>query len=409
MHVRPYQPEDAQAALDLRVVAFSTGMHVDVDATDDHYVPDERRLVAVTDDEDAGPSGRVVGQLGAWPFRQVVAGRTMPTGGVGGVTVAMDWRGRGVGSALVEAGLDLMARAGDVLSTLYPSLPGFYRAWGWELAGERLLRRIPTRDLAALAPPPSDVVVRPFDLDRDLEIVAALHDDVHGTAPGAVLGGIHWLRRHLTPDDDEPEFAFVAERAGAIVGILAGAKDGPSTDTSPFDVAVHRVAARDWDTERALWHVVARNHPVATMTTFVAAATDPVLLHLPTQVPPPTSRSHAWMTRIVDLPGAVAARGWPDDSTTLVLEVSDRRRVANDGLWRLEVADGHGAAARLEPGSDARPDARVDIGALSAITVGGATATGMARAGRLHTADAGTLRRLDRLFATPTPFVRDYF
>ncbi|HKJ55097.1 MAG TPA: GNAT family N-acetyltransferase, partial [Nitriliruptoraceae bacterium] len=113
MQVRAFRPEDAQAALDLRVAAFSTSMHAEVDDTD-IYAPDDHRLVAVD-------GGRVVGHLAVWPFGQTIGGRVVPMGGVGGVAVAPDRRGRGVGSALLGAGLDLMADHGLIVSTLYPS------------------------------------------------------------------------------------------------------------------------------------------------------------------------------------------------------------------------------------------------------------------------------------------------
>lgn len=71
---------------------------------------------------------RVVGHAAVWPFHQSFGGRPVPMGGVAGVAVAVDRRGRGVGSALLAGCLDLMAERGLVLSTLSPSTPIPYRS-----------------------------------------------------------------------------------------------------------------------------------------------------------------------------------------------------------------------------------------------------------------------------------------
>lgn len=399
MRVRPYEPDDAQGALDMRVQAFSSSMHVDLDDVTDVYVPDERRLVAEADD------GRIVGQLGVWPFRQVFGGRAVRMGGVGGVAVAMEHRRRGVGRALLAASLDLMGDLGDVVSTLYPSTPGFYRRWGWEVCGERIRRRTATRELATLPPPPDDVTVRPADAATHLAAIVDLCDQVVATEPGGVLPGPVWLQRQLAFDADDPEFCFVAVHDDEVVGFLAGAKQSPSTTTSPFDVDVTSLVARDWDAERALWHVVAANHPVAATVTFVATPTAAIMRHLPVAMPAPTDRCHLWMTRIVDAPGAIAARGWPDLDGEVVLALADQSRPANDGTWRLAVSGGR---ARLVRADDTTPAARMDITTLATLYTGGATARQLSRSGELA-ADDDTIDRLTTLFTTPAPAIRDYF
>lgn len=399
MRVRGYEAGDAQGALDMRVQAFSSSMHVDLDDVTDVYVPDERRLVAEGDD------GRIVGHLGVWPFRQVFGGRTVRMGGVAGVAVAMDHRGRGVGHALMAASLDLMADLGDVVSTLYPSTPGFYRRWGWEVCGERVRRRTATRELATLPPPPDDVTVTPADATTHLAAIVDLCDRVVATEPGGVLPGPVWLQRQLAFDADDPEFCFVAVRDDEVVGFLAGAKQSPSTPTSPFDVDVTSLVAQDWDAERALWHVVAANHPVAATVTFVATPTAAIMRHLPVAMPAPTDRCHLWMTRIVDAPGAIAARGWPDLDCEVVLALADQSRPANDGTWRLVVAGGR---ARLVRADDASADARMDVAALATLYTGGATAHQLAGSPDLQ-ADDATVDLLTTLFSTPAPAIRDYF
>ena len=73
--------------------------------------------------------------------------------GVGGVKVAPEARGRGVGRALMTALLDAMAERGYPLSALYPATAQLYRSLGWEMAGGHYRAEVPGRSLGSLLPP----------------------------------------------------------------------------------------------------------------------------------------------------------------------------------------------------------------------------------------------------------------
>ncbi len=397
MDVRPFRREDAQAALDLRVQAFTAAMHVDLaDVEPEDGVPDEHRLVADHD-------GRVVGHLAVWPFAQAVGGRVVPMGGVAGVAVASDRRGRGTGSALLAAGLDHLADHGFVVSTLYPSLPLPYRRWGWEVAGDLVRRSMLVRDLLVLPDPPADVDLRPFDMD-DLAAVRAIHNEVTRHEPGGLVAPEVWLARAFRPDPDEPEIATVAVRDGEVVGASLATKSATEAPGMAFDLDVPRLFGRDRGVELALWRQLALHHSVAERVTFASRPAEPLLFELPHALPPPHPSSHVWMTRLVDAPAAVAARGWPAVDAEVALTVHDERRPANDGAFVLES---HGGEAALSAGGAGT--VHVDVGALSAMWTGYATPHALAHAGRLRGADASRLDVLSTLFAAPSPFLRDYF
>ncbi|MBY5161123.1 GNAT family N-acetyltransferase [Salsipaludibacter albus] len=398
MDVRLLRPDEAHAALQLRVAAFTSAMHVDPDDVADDYVPDDHRLVAVEGD-------RVVGHAAAWPFGQSFGGRVVPMGGVGGVAVAPDRRGRGIGSALLASLLELMADRGLVVSSLYPSTSAPYRSWGWEVAGEHVRRRVRTRDLLDLPAAGDDVVLDAFEPD-DLDEVVALHDGITATEPGGLVGGRRWHARALLPDPDEPEMPIVARRGDAIVGLSLATKTSaePGDGHSAYGLRVLRLVAIDHQVERALWRNLGHHYSVAETTTFNSRPAEPLLFQLPLglHLPPPTSQH--WMTRLVDVPAALAARGWPPLSARVELAITDRRVPANDGAVVLEADDGEVAVTPGGSGSVA-----LDIGALSTIYTGFASPSAMARTGRLTGADADELALLDHLFAVPAPFLRDYF
>jgi predicted acetyltransferase len=391
VHIRPMRGSDAEQAFALRVEAFSSASAAPYDA-DEIYIPNEHRLVAVDGD-------RVVGHLGAWPFHQAFLGHLVPMGGLGAVTVAHDQRGTGIGSRLIAAGLDHMVDAGMVISTLYPSTPVPYRRWGWELAGEHVRRRIPTRALLEVPPPAAPVRLRPCEPD-DLDALATLQDEVAAGEPGGLVGGRMWLARALQVDPDDPELAVVAIRDDRPVGLLLAAKIPP--DGGIYGLLVLRMFGVDREVERALLRSVGHHHTVAGTTVLGSRPADPLLFELDSLTRPDPGSEH-FMTRLVDVAAAIAARGWPPVSVTVELEISDDRRPANSGRFVLEVS---GRAAALTGGGAGR--AVIDVRALASLYTGFATASGLARAGRLH-AHPDDVAALTAAFAAPAPFMRDTY
>ena len=111
------------------------------------------------------------------------------------------------------------------------------------------------------------------------------------------------------------------------------------------------------------------------------------------------------MLRLVDLPGAVRARGYRTGVRMEVdLEVDDPRCAWNQGRWRLTVEGGEG---RAEPGGGG--DVRLGIGALSCLFAGYATAGTLRAAGLLRGGSAAADASLDAAFAGPTPWTLDFY
>jgi predicted acetyltransferase len=110
-----------------------------------------------------------------------------------------------------------------------------------------------------------------------------------------------------------------------------------------------------------------------------------------------------WMLRLVDVAGALEARGWPDHvSCRVALEVDDPFLDAPQRLV-LEVQEG---VARVTPGGDG--GVRTGVGALSAWYSGYLRACDAARQGLL---DGGTreLAALDRLTGDRRVWLPDHF
>ncbi len=120
-----------------------------------------------------------------------------------------------------------------------------------------------------------------------------------------------------------------------------------------------------------------------------------------------------YLLRVVDLPGAVAQRGWPAGLTATVdFSVHDPVCPWNSGRHRLVLDGGH---ARLEPGTaTARQPATgtdLDISprGLAVLIAGGATSAAMRRAGLLAGGSTADHQLLDAAMAGPRPAILDFF
>ena len=159
------------------------------------------------------------------------------------------------------------------------------------------------------------------------------------------------------------------------------------------------------DVWHALWDLVGTSSSIAPETEVVGPLEHTLLFSLPEQEHVTFVREWRWMARIVDLPGAIAARGYPVGLRGSVdLRVHDPQCDWNDGRFRVVVEDGD---ARLERGGNG--DIEIAIGPLSALYTGYATTAMLTTAGLLRTSERGAARVLDAAFSGPAPWMPDFY
>ncbi|MDP9069859.1 MAG: GNAT family N-acetyltransferase [Actinomycetota bacterium] len=365
----------------------------DLDRFRDDLDP-ERTRVAVVD-------GEVVAFSRIRPFGQFFGGRAVPLAGYSAVGVAPEHRGRGLGSQVTAAHFEELRRRGEWIAGLFPASTGLYRALGFELAGVWGRRTVPTRTLRTL-PAPTGVLVRRATRS-DIAAMKACYRRVASQIDGWLDRSEAWWRRILEKPFDERQVYVVDGDGGGVEGYLT--YDHRATVRRwGYDIVATEVVASSPAATGALWRLLGSSSTQAQTVEVVGPPEHPLLLVLPDQDLQPAGELR-WMLRVVDLPGAVAARGYrPGVRVAVDLEVHDAWCPWNQGRWRLAVEGGEG---RAEQGGDG--DVQVGIGALSSLYSGYVSAGSLRAAGLLHGGSATDDASLDAAFAGQTPWMPDFY
>ena len=406
MIVRPLTPGlDWDEFLDLTMRSFGP---VDPARTRANIEP----VVAAGRCLGAFDGGRMVGSALFLDMRQWWHGRAVPMAGVAGVKVAPEYRGRGVGRAVMTALTDLMAERGYPLSALYPATMTIYRSLGWEIAGHRHEAVLPARSLFTLAKPGDETAAEirrpgPDDAARVLGVIGRTHENARDCGP--VTYDEATVRRWLTRPGryaDYDRYAYLAPD-----GFL-----GYRWHRGNDEIFIDQLAAASAQTTRALWAVAASNSSVVEAVRAQVGLSDPLWWMLREQDAKIADRE-SWMLRLLDAPAAIAARGFPATDIAVPLQITDDLRPANSGRWDLTVRAGEGRLSRYRTdrvpaspsGSPPSGPAPLALGArgLAALYAG----TPVATLRRANLADGGSPdadAALDGAFAA-TPFMLDGF
>ncbi|MBB2943526.1 putative acetyltransferase, partial [Actinoplanes lutulentus] len=392
--VRLLGPEDQQLAWNLGSLAF--GYHER--PMPEGWASDSpgRRTVGVFD-----PAERLVAKAVDREQGQWFGGRVVPVSGVAGVATAAELRGRGLGRLVLTRLLHDARERGAVISTLFDTTPGPYRALGWEEVGALVYWTAPTRVLAEIRPD-TTTTLRPAT-EADIPAVDEIYREVART--GTAMMERSGPAFGATPAQllaDYHGFTVAVDDTGTIVG-YASWNRGPGYDASGT-LTVHDLIGLTPEATRTLLAMLGGWASVAPTVLIRLGAADPAWSLLARGDAKPET-TQPWMLRVVDASGAVAARGWPRHLTGEVdLELIDDVCPWNQGRHRLVLSGGN---ARLEPGGAGT--VRLTPRGLAAWYAGAATPQQLRRSGFLTGGDADTDELLRTATAGPVPTLHDYF
>ncbi len=324
-----------------------------------------------------------------WPLEQWWSGRRVLMGGIAGVIVAPEYRGRGVGSLLMRGVLRRCAEKGYPLSALYPATTVLYRHLGYEFGGGRYKFAFPTTDLRVLGG--TGVAVRQAGKD-DARLFLELASKVNEAqrANGPLVWPLQQIEEWL---DDEDNFAYVADDGFVVYNWSEGS------------LAISELVAGSEETARALWATVGSGASTAKTVYAVVPPTDPIHL-LAEHEADHDAHLMRWMLRLIDAPAAIAGRGFPAGVVLdVALRIEDPDLPENAGDWRLSVAEGTGTLTPAEPSADAL---RLGARGLAALYAG--TPVAALRAGGLVAGGSAAVdSALAAAFGGPAAYMLDDF
>lgn len=392
----PLTQERRREVVELDAMVFPTGTGIDdLLATPDSLTWERTWGI------EAG--GRLAAIHSTYPLRSYpVPGSVASCGWLTWVGVHPAHRRRGLLRAMIGRHLAGCVEAGEVVSGLTAAEPAIYGRFGYGLASRHVELTVPRG--ARLRPLPHgparaanelSVEVAEWDPGVHADAVAAVHRE-YGRRGLGRPGWATWETAGLAAmrAADTPAFRggrearrVVLVRAAELRGYATFRRSLTWEETGPQGtVEVNDLVGLDAAAAYRLWQVVLDLDLMTTVRTPMLALDDPLLdWLLDLRRATPHFQDNAWL-RIVDVPGALAARRLAAE-VDVVLEVTDDLLPANAGRWRL-----HGAAWEhpTSERTDAAAHLRLDVRELSAAYLGGSSLASLAGAGLVEVADSGS-------------------
>ncbi len=340
--------------------------------------------------------GQIAAGMGMLRMGQWFGGRSVPMSGIVGVVVAPEYRGSGVASYMMRSAMEEMRADGVALSVLYASTQTIYRKMGYEQAGHSVSYRFPVSSLPTRE---QRLVVRVAMPEDEPEMHRLYTERARQTNGNLDRHPVIWewkLRER------PPVSAYMVERDGVAEGYVLYSQRRRPNDPGKV-INVRDLVAVTPDAGRQLLSFLGGHRRVADHLDWEGPAADPLLL-LVTEQDYSVPYFQQWMLRMLDVPAALAARGYPTGASGEVhLAVLDDMLPANDGPVILSVAGGRG---EVSPGG--KGTVVVDVRGLSALYSGYLSSAALRTAGYLKGPD-DDLDLLTTLFAGPAPWMPDHF
>jgi predicted acetyltransferase len=171
-----------------------------------------------------------------------------------------------------------------------------------------------------------------------------------------------------------------------------------------YSLVCHDLVWHNPDAANSLLAFAGRHVVVGVNLLWIGAQGDPLTQFVHLQQPEVTHSSW-WMARLLDVPRALASRGYPASlDISIALNVKDDVLPENSGAFRMDVKHGSATVTKI-----AHAKASVDVGALASIYTGWLPAKDAIRANRLQGASLEEVQILEILFGGSHPWCLDRF
>jgi predicted acetyltransferase len=306
---------------------------------------------------------RVLSAIQIIPYENVVGGRPMPMGGIGGVATWADQQGFGYAGKLMAYSVARMRELGHSISVLYPFSYRYYGKFGWALAARRATyTNIRPSDLPRRkAPPRVRAVVSEEDWASAQEGYAFGYAEYNCLAK---RGPREWEQQRKKCRESRYHAYVIVNDAGAVRGYFT-CEDIPVVPLQ-YETVVRDLICADAEAYAELFAFLA-SLPTNVVKITIGHAEKPWLWRYFNEPFVETRIDPYFMARIVDVQQACAQRGYSTHvNAQICFRLADPHGPWNEGTWQLTVAHGEG---RLERSSQP-PEIELTVQQFSAIFVG---------------------------------------
>ncbi|MFP5224200.1 MAG: enhanced intracellular survival protein Eis [Actinomycetota bacterium] len=388
--IRRLRADEFDEAFSLGRRAFPMQPESDRERLRDRFVPE--MFTGVFDD------GRMIGRTIEHRFGHHLGGRVVPAIGIAGVAVDPTIRGRGIGSQMMNWVHEQARGDGIPFASLYPATLPIYRNLGY---GDAFHRTAFTARLERLPSKPIGTAVVESYTDSDESAVRDAYDRFASTQAGIVARDDDWWEHRILDLKTTPQ-RYVVREEGELVGYFFF-DFAPAKDDWRQRIDVKDMVALTPSAGSAILAFAALHRSTCSTIHWTGPANEPLQW---LQHDHAIELSHGFnaMARVLDVPGAIASRGYFEAVEAEVsLAISDPRIPDNDGPWLISVVKGVGSA---EPARST--DGFCTIQAFSSMFTGMLSPADARRVGGLS-ADDEAVRKLTAIFAGPTPWLSDFY
>ena len=349
--------------------------------------------------------GRIVGGSAMFSLEITVPGpRPVPFGGVTSTGVIATHRRRGLLRAMMQAMFDDALRRGEPVAALSASEGGIYGRYGFSPGTLRTRWEIDRAEAAMLAAPPPAGSLELAGAAAARAEWPGIHDAVRRGQTGEIsapAGQWDGLSDEASGPDGPLRYVIHRDGRGRADGIASYRLPWSPRAAETGTLVVEGIAAASGDAYRALWQLLLDFDLTRRVVAAPRPADEPLrwMLRNPRAMRVTRQSDNLWI-RLLDIPAALAARGYDTEASLSFTVESDAMCPGNEGTWRLDTSP---PASCVRTGGAA--DVTLDIQALGSLYLGGMSAAILAAAGRVTPHREGAVSLLSRIFRTdPAPF-----
>lgn len=352
----------------------------------------------------------------AFPFNVRANGRAMAMAGISVVGTRPEYRRRGLVRKIMTQAFAEQRDRGQSLAGLWASQAAIYQRYGFAPAGMNRGYAIDTADLEFLASPSEmPIAVSRHRPGPVLDAIRETYKQFIAQRTGYLhRGKATWLNALLSEEGsnaaDGPVYVALVGSLEAPLGYAVYTlRAGQVAHLArPQEIKIRDMAWLDIAAYRSLWDFFAKHDLVGRVAWANAPMDDPIraLLVEPRLLHTRDMEASWW--RVVDVPRALAQRGYAHEHELVIKVYGDDLANWNNGTWCLRTGTDPGTEAQVTPVTE-EPDLELSIRSLSGLFSGMYSAQTLSNWGMLR-ADPKVIAKANTLFATThAPHCPDHY